>query len=115
MYSGRGNMVFRDGRALIVQYQYERSRKAGVWEGILSGDMRRLERGAFFDAIALICASGTIIDLAITTYGETQATFKGVTRAPAPTLKESRPWRPWVQQRANAASKFRNARASLGA
>lgn len=85
MYRGNGHIVLRDSRTLAVSYQYDRSRKSGIWEGTLTGDMRRLERGVFFDAIALICASGTVIDLKITTYGETLATFKGTTRVQPPT------------------------------
>jgi hypothetical protein len=96
-----------------VIYQYERSRKAGVWEGIVTGDLRRLERGAFFDAIALVCASGVIIDLMITTYGDTQATFKGTTRAPVLTQRESRSWRPSAQ-RTRAAPKSQISPAPLG-
>ncbi|RDJ21500.1 hypothetical protein DWF00_22880 [Bosea caraganae] len=70
--------------------------------------MRLLERGVFFDAIALICVSGTIIDLKITTYSDTLATFKGVTRA-QPVTRSGAPLR-LLAERAHVAPRARSVR-----
>jgi hypothetical protein len=77
MLSGKGRIVLRSGFSLTVRYEYAPARRPGVLEGCFSGKLTRLERSDFYDRMTLICRDGDKIDLAVTTYSQTRASFSG--------------------------------------
>jgi hypothetical protein len=80
MPAGKGRIVLRDGFVMAVAYEYAASRRLGVLEGILSGRLAWLPRATFFDEIDLVCQDGTTLQLTITTYSDSVATFTGTRR-----------------------------------
>lgn len=80
MFKGKGTIFLRKNPLINVTYKYELSRDGTIWEGCFSADMRFIHREIFCSPLSLKCLSGVILDLRITSYSDSIASFKGTSR-----------------------------------
>ena len=81
MYQGKGCVLWDQIQVLKVKYEYYSSRNNNHFEGMIAADMRGFERNFFFNPLVLRCQDGILIDMTITTIGDTVATFRGTISA----------------------------------
>lgn len=75
-YAGRGRIVAPNGFGLSVKYEYEFCSRKEQLEGIVSGNLIRIDRNFFYE-LKLLISNQDVIDCLITTYSPKNASFTG--------------------------------------
>jgi hypothetical protein len=76
---GRGRLLIPNGSILPVKYECDFCSRKNLWEGIISGNLTKIDRQFLYE-LKLLIAGEDVIDCLITTYSTTIASFTGQIR-----------------------------------